>query len=461
MVNLPNNIILLTIDCLRADKLGCLGNARHITPNIDLLAKDGTMFTQAFSNGPITSFSFPSILTSSYALMYPPVKFRNDELYRVYMPGIYGGVTLAEMLKGQGFYTIGIHSNPWLSSYYNYNRGFDEFIEMMDSIPVAGHCILSKARQFLPTISGKIDFYHSAEITKRAIDLMKNAPQKRCFLWVHYMDPHYPYLAHSFRKNLSIYLRTFPKIRDRVDPVLVRSFFTDTAEYLNASPNVYHRTKLQEELYNGAIMYVDRIVGRFLKGLEQMGIAADENTIILAADHGEEFGEHEDTGHGMKLYDELLHVPLIIAGPSIEKGRIVHSQIQLLDLGPTLCSILGITPPNSFQGQSILATCQGGIGTPVISEYAKKNEQAFSYRDGNWKFILTVRNETMNRELYDLKKDRKETTDVYVKNKGMTTIYERCLLKHIEEEGITRRKYDLIRRIEQIKHANIRTTGHS
>jgi len=427
---LSNNVILLTIDSLRADKLGCFGYQRNITPNIDFLARDGITFTNAFSNGPLTSFSFPSIFTSSYALMYPSKDFKYTQSGEVYMPSIYGGNTLAEALRREGFYTIGIHSNPWLSSYYNYNRGFNRFIELLDPSPSSSYArffdFLRKGRvskifemDFFETFLNR-KYRDAEEITRTAINCIEKNTKRKFFLWVHYMDPHRPYIARSFSKNASSYLRMFLNMGDKA--------------------------KLYEQLYECEIEYADRVIGNFLRRLEQMGIWIDENFIFLTADHGEEFGEHGGTGHYLKLYDELLHVPLIIDGPDIEKKQTANHQVELLDVSPTICNLIGIKLPESFQGKSLFTTSHS---EGVISEYAEKNESGFSFRNMKWKFILIIRKGGIRRELYDLTKDKKETLNVYERNKDIGTVYERCLLKHIEEEDIVRKKYGLTKRKEE------------
>jgi len=335
------------------------------------------------------------------------------------MPSIYGGNTLAEVLRRQGFYTIGIHSNPWLSSYYNYNRGFDKFIELLNPSPTS-------FKRCFEILCGKKSKYHNAdEITKTAINCIEKNAKRRFFLWLHYMDPHRPCIAHSFFKNASSYLKMFLDMGDKV--------------------------KLYEELQEYEIEYVDRVIGNFLRRLEQMGIWTDEDFIFLTADHGEEFGEHKGIGHRLKLYDELLHVPLIIDGPEIEKKQTINYQVELLDVSPTICNLIGIKLPESFQGKSLFAKSHSKRTESVISEYKEKNESGFSCRNMKWKFILTIRKEGIRRELYDLTKDKKETLNVYERNKDIATVYERYLLKHIEEEDIVREKYCLIKKIEEMK----------
>jgi len=439
---MPNNIILLTIDCLRADRLGCLGYQRNITPNIDFLAKEGIVFSQAFSNGPSTQFSFPSIFTSCYALTYPPKQFRTVMRIRgsrrasnmavsLYMPSIYGGTTLAEILRREGFYTIGIHSNPFLTSYYNYDSGFNKFIQLVDPILVKRDSLLRdmafRSRKYFELLCGKSMFDSADKITRAAFDSINENPRKKFFLWLHFMDAHYPYLAYPrrFLKNTRTYLKRFLNIGDQV--------------------------KLYEESYESGIKYVDQVIGDFLRYLQRIGIWIDENFVFLTSDHGEELWEHKGIGHGYKLYDELLHVPLIIDGPMIEKKQMVNCQVELLDVSPTICNLLGIELPESFRGKSLFATFHSKEVEGVISEYTKKDESGFSYRDDKWKFILTVRNGAIRRELYDLTKDKKERMNVYEMNKDIATVYERYLSRHLEEEDITRKRRSLVRRIGEIK----------
>jgi len=430
---MPDNIILLTIDCLRPDKLNSYGNHRNISPNIDHLAKEGTKFTQAFSNGPKTNFSFPSIFTSSYALTYPLKEFKTQESGGLYMPSLYGGVTLAEILRQQGFYTIGLHSNPFLSSYYNYNRGFSNFMDLLDRSLTSVSDPISNFKRYLEICCGRNEYYNAFEITEIAVDYIRKIMPKKIFLWIHYMDLHYPYSAHSFFINAINYFKFFFNPRKR--------FF-----------NLKDKSQIFEKLYEFALMYMDWHIGELIKKLEELGIYLDENILILTSDHGEEFGEHGEFGHGVKLYDELLHVPLIIIGQGIEKCKTIESQVELMNIPPTICDCVKIKKPKTYLGRNFFNPVSNGKDNEgIISEYFSKDESGFSYRTESWKFILTIKNGIVSRELYDLTETNREMMDIYETHKDIATIGEKRILRHIEMECAIRKKYSLIQKIKEVK----------
>ena len=203
-------IFLITVDCLRADYVGCIGGG-NLTPNIDRLGEEGLVFTRCFANGPGTNQSFPAILTSTYFLMHGGMRLR---------PGY---TTLAEVLRSHGFKTVAFHSNPFLSRSLGWDRGFDEFYDFMDVVksPSAfvtkqqsgrlrgmimrfGSAVLRASRsarvqRFLKKIYYKfsrleIPYLEGRKLNSHVIDWIKRNLDQRFFLWMHYMDPHYPYV---------------------------------------------------------------------------------------------------------------------------------------------------------------------------------------------------------------------------------------------------------------------------
>lgn len=364
-------IFLITVDCLRADHVGCIGGG-NLTPNIDRLARDSVVFTRAFANGPGTNQSFPAILTSTYFLMHGGMRL---------LPNC---TTLAEVLNGHGFKTVAFHSNPFLSKSLGWGRGFSEFYDFMDIVksPSAfvtrqqskgltsmltrfGSAVLrasqsARAQRFLKNIYYKfsrleIPYLEGRKLNNHVINWIENNSDQKFFLWMHYMDPHYPY----------------------VPPKEYLSDFSSRSEAFNYNLSANYEKPTKQEvqifknLYIGEVRYTDACIGEFLKYLEDKSLL-DYCLIVLLADHGHAFMEHDRFGHAYDiLYNEVLHVPLIICGLGISKS--INVPVQLLNIPSTITDLLDIKKPSSFMGESLLPVVKEDemLKTPIFSESAK------------------------------------------------------------------------------------------
>lgn len=444
------NVILLTIDCLRADHLGCLGYPRNISPNLDEFAKKGVRFDLAFSNGSGTPQSFTSILTSTYPLMYGGYKG----------PLSKERITIAETLKKHDYSTAAFHSNPHLSSYFNYDRGFDLFEDFLNGrsneatstvakiraraqIKAGAKKVLNKLVEKFPDVREALEFYRNMEtvfkwisgdmpykradfITGKALSWLKNN-QDGFFLWLHFMDTHHLYVPPA---------DFLPKAMNWWTVFKVNYTFIVRAR----TPGSISKKELMEliNLYDGEIRYVDHNLGLFLDKLQEMGIWLDNTYFIVTADHGEEFMEHGGLSHGGKLYDELIHVPLIICGPEIKENTVVKDPVSLLDLSPTIIDLLDIQEmPKSFMGSSLFPILKGQQGRRpigVISEGLGRKGRLLSYRTNEWKYILAIHEEGMQNELYNVRTDPKEMQGLSEKEKSRCAEFKSKLLKHISME---------------------------
>ena len=406
------NVILITIDCLRADHIGCLGYTKNATPNIDRLAEKGVVFSTAISNGAYTAPSFPAILTSTYALMYPRFKennlFLSDER-----------TSIAEVLKQHGYYTAAFHDNPHLASYFGYDRGFDIFedhiktskrhrsasilkqkVEKKYAVEGRFYRILRNVDFFLDTIR-KLKIYLGTDVPYRRAEIINQEAiswvsknLRPFFLWIHYMDVHYPYLPPQ-------------SFLDHIHAVRLANKLVKHMEKLS-----FEDVEALIDLYDREVKYVDSELGLFLGKLEDLGISLNDTFFMVTSDHGDEFMEHGGIGHGPvglepKLYDEIIHVPLVVTGPELPHRK-VDDQVELLDLAPTILDLVGLEDIDAFLGNSIarlalLSESQKEKG--VISEYQYKEMRGYSYRTKNWKYILTLNGGDRSEELYNLQED--------------------------------------------------------
>ncbi len=403
-MNTEHNIILITIDCLRADHVASLGYASQTTPKINHLAKKGALFSQVISNGGGTPESFPSIMTSTYALMNPNSGGMSDT-YWVELSSSWP--TIAQVLKSRGFSTAAFNANPYLTSIFHYDRGFDVFDNTIESYRRKN--VVDKLRRKLGTLLGR-KFLRASVINQKAVYwLRKNSD--RFFLWLHYMDVHSPY---NPRKNTFL---------NRIEAILLEMKKRRHPEILS-----HRERKRLVGFYDREIKYVDSKIGALMNKLTRMDITLSNTFCIVTADHGEQFMEHGGWGHGT-LYDEVIRVPLIICGPGIKENTLIEDQFSLLDLAPTIIDLLDIPRMESFLGRTLVPAINGRTresdNKSVISETLTQN---FSCRTENWKYITDKKN---RHELYNLRTDPKEKTNLASSHVGKAKELETKISKHI------------------------------
>ena len=418
----PPNVILLTVDCLRFDHLGCYGYSRDTSPNIDNLASRGALFLEAISNGGWTAFAFPSILASAL----PPLK--KDEDREI----LQRSTTLAELLKKAGYHTVAFPSNPWLSQIQNYNyaKGFDTFDDSVGqkfkfAVKLGMKLKPLKALRFgrsmigfltklwrLPDVFSLLvagaPYIRAEELTRRALQSLA-AHRGRFFLWLHYMDVHPPCMPSP--KYLSQF-RTQPVSRRKMLALLHK--ILEKPSRLSSS-----EVTTLVDLYDASIKYVDDVVGLLL---DNLGGDLSNTIVIVTADHGEEFGEHGEFSIGT-LYDGITHVPLIIAGPGIKGGTLVKQQVSLIDLAPTIADLIGIDSAQSFRGESLLPVMKGereainGTISTTLTTIFMAGQRLIAYRVPGWKYILTesldASEVVLAEEVYDLRNDPGETRNLH------------------------------------------------
>jgi arylsulfatase A-like enzyme len=415
------NIILITIDTVRADHLGAYGYDPAISPNIDALARKGVLFRQAISQSPWTLTSVCSTITS----MYP------TELEIFVRPGAVPQThldemrtTLAEALHAGGYRTQAYMTNAWLVPENGVDQGFENFVgirfaEPFDQNQLLKHPLLALAADSWPDLWPLLLKSHellfdprltTAEdrryVTTYGMDYIRLHRNERFFLWLYYMDVHTTYTPSD----------PFPSAPPGISPEEL-----DRLEHLDFWPLVDNGPRLvpPEELpafvslYDGEIHGVDYWIGQLTAELERQGLA-DRTVIVLHSDHGEEFLDHGGFVHGTTLYDELVRVPLIIAGPAVAApGRVVDTPVRLLDVMPTLLDIAGVPVPQEAQGRSLVPLLQGQDmeEVPIYSEMLHTtafDRKAVRYQ--GWKLIYGFVDEKV--ELYDLRSDPREQVNL-------------------------------------------------
>ena len=369
----------MTVDTLRKDALGCYGGGK-LTPFIDSIQKNCIRFTQAYSSGPYTRAAFPGILTSSYYLEFGLQKMlpRRRTL-------------ISEVLKSAGITTAGFHSNPHLSGYFGWNRGWEVFYDSMEE-EVTDQIPYIEAQR----INQKVAAWLSSQVGK--------GDDKPFFLWVHYMDIHEPYIPPR-------------KYAEFVDPSLLLNedeMFRLFKEVL-LKRDVSHKetVALLKKLYQAHVRQIDEEVKNFFEILDTRRVL-QETVVILTSDHGDEFGEHGGLSHDGKMYEELVHVPLLIFDPERNIGQVSDPLVSTLDIAPTVVSLFGLPSIETFSGKSILPlkpdSSRGIFGEALdklgSNEQGAEKEVHF-YRQENYKIIYREKDNSW--ELYDLSADPGET----------------------------------------------------
>jgi choline-sulfatase len=353
------NVILISIDTLRVDRIGAYGGRIARTPAMDQLAADGCLFEQATVQVPLTRASHVSILTGLQPFQHgirdnfaPPLAPEHR--------------TLAEVLHDKGYQTGGFVGSFIVNTQSGLARGFDEFD---DSFEEGG-----KGTAFFTEYQRRAD-----QVEKRAGAWIERVASSGApfFAWVHFYDPHSPY-----------------------------------------TPPEPYATRYAKHPYEGEIAYTDEMMGRLLARIDRLG-QRDRTLVVFVSDHGESLGEHGEEEHGFFVYDSAIHVPLMMRLPGrLRRGIRVTSAAQSIDIVPTVLDLLGLSSaaPASLRGRSLVPAMSGREDTEPIVTYSETLfprihfgwSELRSVRIGHWKYILAPRP-----ELYDLATDPGERRNRY------------------------------------------------
>ncbi|MFQ5700781.1 MAG: sulfatase-like hydrolase/transferase [Acidobacteriota bacterium] len=364
------NVLLITIDTLRADRVGAYGSGKVKTPVIDALAGNGILFENAVSPAVMTLPAHASILTGTY----PPTHgIRDNGDYRLGDSAL----TVAEVLRSRGLKTGAVTGAFVLDSMFGLNQGFDEYDDALPSR--APNEIFLAERP-------------AAAVTDAAVRFLDAVKGSRFFLWVHYFDPHQPYAA--------------------------------PAPYSEQYPDAP---------YDAEVAYVDAEVGRLLASMRERGMM-DHTLVVLVADHGEGLKDHGEASHGVFLYEEATHVPLIISFPPfIPSGRRVSAVVSSVDIMPTILDLVRIDPRGAaapVQGRSLWPLMATGKDPDPRAAYSEAMAPWLLYgwspltaiRDTRFKYIKAPRP-----ELYDLVADPGETNNLVPSRPDLVATYRERL----------------------------------
>jgi len=412
-----HNVILVSFDALQAAHVGCLGNPRKVTPTLDAFASQSFNFTHAYS---VASWTVPASMTwftgvypsehrmtNKFALYQPPVKKLAN--LKELSPEL---VTLADIMKQNGYATAGFTGNAGVSGGFGYEQGFDVYFHEQNKF-------------------GRLE--HSVP---EALKWLKANRTKKFFVFLHGYDVHgqscpdegldYRFVEKGYDKKYT---------GSELEQETLREEGLDKGQLTMRDEDV----RFWRAIYDEKINRADAQFKHFLAEFNRLGLAG-KTLFILTSDHGTEFYEHRRFDHGFTLYDEQIHVPLIIKLPGQRAGKVVADRVSSIDVMPTILDLLDVKVSDDvrkqLRGTSLVPAF---IGEPAARDvFSETDYRQYTYKrsiiapDG-WKLIYTL--ETKSRELYDLNADPGETKNVAKAEPKLADELERRLFTHFASIG--------------------------
>jgi arylsulfatase A-like enzyme len=298
-------------------------------------------------------------------------------------------VTLAEVLRNDGYTTAGFISGPYMKRLYGFHHGFDSYEESVSAASnILSHSDITSPR-----------------LTDQVLAWLRENGDRKFFLFVHWWDPHSDYIPpHPYDRTFDPdYTGTIDGtdvwLDDRINP----DMDARDLEHLIA-------------LYDGEILWTDKHLAKVFEHLEESGLM--ENTVVvIVGDHGEEFFEHGGKGHRVTLYNEVIHVPLIMKVPRFKAPRTISTGVSVVDIMPTLLELLEVPGPSGMEGKSLIPLIDNESGTLHDAIYSQLSSDIAAIIEGDWKYIYNIWDRTS--ELYNLKTDFAERHNVHGENREL------------------------------------------
>lgn len=414
------DIVYITVDSLRADHLSWHGYHRETSPFLASLSENAHTFVNAFANACYTRQSFPSMMTSEYPSSSREGGRLSDQQ-----------VTIAQILSKVGYSTGGFQSNPYLGPRFGYNRGFEMYYDsetersplgklrlwVKDNIPEDSSVYKSLETIFAKTqekagVDPGTPSLPADEMTDEAISWIQSTNDEPRFLWVHYMDVHHPYTPPEQHQT-----------EFREEPIPKRKAIKLQRKMLD-KPESITENGLNDliDLYDAEIRFVDAEIERLIKSIREHW--SSDALIAVTSDHGDEFKDHGGFSHNDTLYDELLHVPLLLEDDT--EGTFQEEIVSLLDIPPTFLDYANEEIPAEFQGESLKNIIEGGSRERAYT--IADHGTTVGYRDATWKYITGPDRE----ELYNVNKDPGEEKNVHADHPDVIEKIESVLEQYPE-----------------------------
>lgn len=380
------NIILISIDTLRADHLGCYGYGRNTSPHVDAFSEESVLFEKCYAPAPSTLPSHASLFTSLIPSHHGAYFTRQQALSSQHL-------TLAEMVKAAGYQTVSFNDGGQVSAQFGLAQGFDLYHDDTE-----GHS------------SGELTF---ERIVQKAMGWLNGHHRKKFFMFLHTYETHHPYTPdREVLKQFETGYRG--KLPVDISVELINRINKDRIETGCREPRLEIDPADQQHIintYDTEIRTMDASFGKLIRHLKEINLY-EKTMVIFTSDHGEEFGEHGVWAtHSHSLYNELLHVPLIVKWPGSRVSRKrIATPVGLIDIPVTVLDAMGIDKPGPFQGESLikLITGDGARTSPYL--LAQKDTKGGVFKDENWA-IMDFPWKLYDRQLFDLAVDPGEQQD--------------------------------------------------
>ena len=372
-----NTVIVILVDTLRRDALGCYGNPDPVSPHIDALAEEGVQFEHAVSTSGWTLPAIASLLSGTWPTLHgasgkgvilTPIR---DEL-----------PTAAEVFKREGYRTFAVANAAFVSPMLGLDRGFEVFDHKY---------------------AYNWDIRRADASVDAALAWLRETGSQSSFVFIHLFDPHVNYDPPPG------YATKFTQGRNTPPVPLSHGACVALAGQGGKAPPTPEDIAYVQNVYHGEVNFVDAQIGRLMRALKDMG-RYEQSTIVITADHGEEFWEHGGFEHGHTLYDELIAIPLVVKLPvSVRPAeQRVGAQVRIVDIMPTLFDLSGVNAPATFLGESLVPYFNGEAHDDLVafSESTLYGDDKLSWRTERYKYVVDVNPSARQRgELYDWRAD--------------------------------------------------------
>ena len=380
----PHTVIVVLVDTLRRDALGCYGNPEPVTPQMDAIAAEGVKFEHAVSTSGWTLPAVASLLTGTWPTLHGAMgKGVSLTPIRDEIP------TAAELFRENAYRTFAVANAAFVSPTLHLDRGFEVFDHRY-----AYNWEIRRADESIDT----------------ALEWLRANSAEPGFVFIHLFDPHLNYdpppgCATSFTHG-----------RNTPPPPLSHQYCTALAERNGGAPPAEDIAYIRA-VYHGEVNFVDAQIGRLAAALKEMGIYG-RTTLVITADHGEEFWDHGGFEHGHTLYGELTEIPLLIKPPNAQRAsvRAVDAQVRIVDILPTLFDLTGLEAPASFAGTSLVPYFDGQATGDLMafSESTLYGNDKLSWRTERYKYIVSTNPDASRQgtELFDWREDPEERNNL-------------------------------------------------
>lgn len=401
------NIVLVVVDTLRADHLGCYGYERATTPHVDRLAEEGILFTSAYPSDVPTQPSYSAMFTGRRGICTGVVSHSESETL------LDTSGWFPQILAEKGYETAVVSTLYFMKRWFA--RGFKSYLN-----PVAG----------FPQLIQKVT---ADQINQMAIPWLKENYKRDFFLFLHYWDPHMPYIPPEKYENLYYHGNKSDPHNHSLDNLKNQPVYPFMKRLLDTIAPCITDIEYVIAQYDAEITYTDEKIGKIIDVLKELDIL-DDTLIIFTSDHGESLGEHNIYFDHASVYEPTVHVPLILRHPSFSPGERIEALVQLIDIAPTIFEFLDLDIPEFLEGRSLLPLIKGEVDEQYREICINQGvwQAARAVRDERFKFIKFIDRDLWpgpTRELFDLQKDPKELNNISEQRKDIADEMELKLVR--------------------------------